>query len=276
MFYTIYKITNQINGKFYIGSHRTSDLNDNYMGSGKYLTYAQNKYGIENFTKEILFVFDNPEEMYDKEAEIVNEEFISEENTYNIKVGGFGGFDYINSTGKNLYGKNGQPDYGGQNLSNGWHRQKTEEEITKATNTLKEGYASGRLTPPFLGKKHTESTLATLRNHDRQVGSKNSQYGTIWINNGEKNAKQSALHPIREGWYLGKIKKVGVPIDDGYQKQNTVQSQYNDWHDLYVKVGFKEFVKQTGYAYSQANLVSLFKKYVPSFIPQNGKKRGTS
>lgn len=99
MFYTIYKITNQINGKFYIGSHRTSDLNDNYMGSGKYLTYAQNKYGIENFTKEILFVFDNPEEMYDKEAEIVNEEFLNNDDVYNLRKGGSGGFDFLIKSG---------------------------------------------------------------------------------------------------------------------------------------------------------------------------------
>ena len=33
-FYTIYKITNKTNGKFYIGLHETKDLLDGYMGSG--------------------------------------------------------------------------------------------------------------------------------------------------------------------------------------------------------------------------------------------------
>jgi hypothetical protein len=95
MHYTVYKVTNNINGMFYIGAHKTKDVNDDYMGSGKYLKRSQNKHGIGNFTKEILFTYDNPEEMYAKEAEIVNEEFIAEENTYNLKVGGSGGFDYV-------------------------------------------------------------------------------------------------------------------------------------------------------------------------------------
>lgn len=101
MFYTIYKITNLLDGKIYIGSHKTKKLDDAYMGSGKILMRAQKKYGMENFKKEILFVFDNPEEMYAKEAELVNEEFLVTENTYNLKVGGFGGWDYVNSDSNN-------------------------------------------------------------------------------------------------------------------------------------------------------------------------------
>ena len=38
-FYTVYKITNLINGKIYFGQHITKDLLDDYMGSGTDLKY---------------------------------------------------------------------------------------------------------------------------------------------------------------------------------------------------------------------------------------------
>jgi hypothetical protein len=91
MNYILYKITNLINNKIYIGMHRTYDINDGYMGSGKILKRAIKKNGIENFKKEILFIFDNEKEMSDKEAEIVNEDFCKKDDNYNIATGGSGG-----------------------------------------------------------------------------------------------------------------------------------------------------------------------------------------
>ena len=208
MFYLIYKVTNLINGKIYIGSHKTTDIDDTYMGSGKYLLHAQKKHGIENFKKEILFVFDNPEDMFDKEAELVNETFLSEENTYNLKLGGFGGFNYINSSGKNLYGNNGKPGYGGENLSKGWDREKSSEEFEKISNTLKEGFKSGRLTPSFLGRKHNADTIQKLKGHSRQQGEKNSQYGTCWVTHpifgNKKIGKQKLDNYIQLGYNSGR------------------------------------------------------------------------
>jgi len=102
MHYIIYKITNKINGKIYIGKHQTKDLNDGYMGSGKRLGLAIEKYGIENFEKKILFQFDNEADMNAKEAELITEEFVKEDTNYNLCPGGKGGWGYINSEGLNL------------------------------------------------------------------------------------------------------------------------------------------------------------------------------
>ena len=98
MFYTIYKTTNKINGKFYVGKHQTLKLNDNYLGSGKVLELAIKKYGKENFQKRIIFVFDTEEKMNQKEKEIVTEKFISSNFNYNCGVGGEGGAQFLNKT----------------------------------------------------------------------------------------------------------------------------------------------------------------------------------
>lgn len=216
MYYTIYKITNIINGKFYIGSHRTKNINDTYMGSGKLLKRAIEKYGIENFKKEILFVFDNAEEMYAKEKELVNVDFLSEENTYNLKIGGFGGWDYANKPGINI---THTKEFAVYRSSLG---------LEKRISTIKENYKNPIWTKnlkskisqskkkyfethdgPFKGKKHSPDTILKIikSSKNKGLGSKNSQYGTCWITNGKENKKikkEDLDYYIKTGYYKGR------------------------------------------------------------------------
>ena len=90
--YYVYKITNKVNHKIYIGCHQTFNLDDGYMGSGTYINRAYEKYGIENFDKEILQFYSNAKEMFEAEAKIVNREFINQDTNYNLAEGGHGGF----------------------------------------------------------------------------------------------------------------------------------------------------------------------------------------
>ncbi len=100
--YTVYKITNMLNLKFYIGVHKTKYPNDGYFGSGEGIKEAIKKYGKAAFQKEILFVFDNSEDAYIKESEIVTVDLVKSANCYNRHVGGFGkGIMVANALGLN-------------------------------------------------------------------------------------------------------------------------------------------------------------------------------
>lgn len=103
MKYIVYKTTCLVNLKYYIGVHQTEnpEIFDGYLGRGFYkqhswylkhpespLHYAIIKYGVNNFQREILFIYDDEDDAYNKEAEIVTEEFILREDNYNVCVGG--------------------------------------------------------------------------------------------------------------------------------------------------------------------------------------------
>lgn len=104
MNYIVYKTTNKINGKIYVGVHRTNpDIFDGYIGCGvshkdkkkknlKGFPVAVRKYGYENFVRETLFIYPDTEEgkrlAFKKEGEIVNEAFVKNPQTYNLVKGG--------------------------------------------------------------------------------------------------------------------------------------------------------------------------------------------
>jgi len=86
----IYKTTNLVNGKIYIG--QDSNNNPKYLGSGMLLHRAIKKYGIDNFKKEILEECYNKKELDEKEKYWIKSYDSTNENIgYNISEGGTGG-----------------------------------------------------------------------------------------------------------------------------------------------------------------------------------------
>jgi hypothetical protein len=88
VYFIIYETTNKVNNKTYRGCHETENLSDGYLGSGTYLKRAIRKYGKENFDRKILEYCENRKHMSEREKYWINEEFILNENNYNLKTGG--------------------------------------------------------------------------------------------------------------------------------------------------------------------------------------------
>lgn len=201
MFYIIYKTTNVINGKYYIGKHQTKNLNDGYFGSGKLLKRAIKKYGLENFHREILFICKDERHMNTFEKILVVPD---KEINYNLCFGGKGGFSYIN---KNVM----FADVRRQNLE----KSRTPEKIALATKhaseTMKRTHAQGKWKyDTFTGKKHSEETKLKMSNSlkGKGVGKNNSQYGTCWVTDGSENLKikkESLDKYLEQGYYKGRI-----------------------------------------------------------------------
>ena len=85
----VYKVTNNINGKIYVGQHKSRVLDESYWGSGVLIRRSQEKYGLENFTIEILEWCSSREDLDSKEIY-----WIKELNSTDPVVGyniGFGG-----------------------------------------------------------------------------------------------------------------------------------------------------------------------------------------
>lgn len=183
MFYTIYKTTNIINNKFYIGKHKTKDLNDGYLGSGKLLKRSIKKHGVNNFDKEILHLCKDEKHMNLLEKILVVPD---KETNYNLCEGGKGGWSYINSIGMNNLNKNWTDTKKKMSLS------ATGKKRPSVSKMLRDRHENGLIKyDTFTGKKHNENTKKkiSLIMKEKQKGTLNSQYNTCWITNGDVNKK---------------------------------------------------------------------------------------
>jgi hypothetical protein len=214
--YTVYKTVNLANGKFYIGVHKTNDPNDSYLGSGKHLRRAINKHGVENFKKEVLLETDVASVAYAKEAELVTKELVESASCYNLKLGGHGGFDFVNdnhlTSSKTL-----RMSY----MTKEQRLRGRQSQIAKFKNdaVYRERYSEKRrqcatkqqeFSGAFENRTHSEETKKKigLITSKAQSASGNSQCGTKWICHkvhGVKKIKSGDLKSwVNEGWIAGR------------------------------------------------------------------------
>jgi hypothetical protein len=205
-FHFIYKTTNLLNNKFYIGMHSTSNLKDGYLGSGKSLRYAIRKYGEKSFKIEIIEWCENREKLIQREKEIITEEYVNNVNCYNMKPGGAGGFNdqkhqFKCSQAAGLKHRE-------RMLNDSEYREK----LTKKTSESNaRGHKNGIRKSiqhyySWRGKKHNLETIEKIKlsKQGQGMGKKNSQFGSQWITNGEENKKIKSMEIIPSGWRLGR------------------------------------------------------------------------
>lgn len=151
--YCIYKITNLINGKTYIGQHKYKELDDYYMGSGKHLINAQKKYGIKNFKKEILIFNVAKKEHIDllEKTFIASErEKVGVENCYNITDGGGGGSGPMSEEHKMKISK----------ANKGKHQQPRSEETRKKMSKAQKGKHHSEAAKKKMSEAHKGKSIS--------------------------------------------------------------------------------------------------------------------
>jgi hypothetical protein len=164
--------------------HSTDDLEDGYIGSGKRLWYSIRKYGKENHKCEILEFLSSREELKNREAEIVNEELLSDSMCMNLKYGGEGGFLLTKEQFIKRNSKCGLKN--AEKIRNDPEHFQKFSESRKKTNKRVLPEQNRRLNPErnkriHFGKKRTDETKQKMS--DSKIGNQNGMFGKVWIFN---------------------------------------------------------------------------------------------
>ena len=178
IYYSVYSISNKINGNIYIGAHETDNINDGYLGSGVLIKRAIKKYGKENFTKKILHICETREEMYSLEAQ----EIQKQQPDYNIHPGGHGGWQYVNENKMHVCW---------WNTATEEHKNRIKSELSKkhsGENNPMYGTSRTGEENPMFGKKHSAETKA--KQSKAKLGKKHSE--EVKINRSKATKKRWA------------------------------------------------------------------------------------
>lgn len=240
--YVFYRTDNLINRKYYYGVHATDCLDDGYLGSGEILKKAIKKYSKENFIRTDLEFFDNMEDAYSKEAQVVTEELLKDPNCYNSKPGGLGGLKdtttilfqgkyqripvnflqyYLNLGAEHKSSRKGKP-------SPLKGRKQSEEHIKHRSEALKghRGYP-GKKKPDGFGNKIRQARLGAEGHTEGKV--------RMWKDGEQIFVKPSDISSKeQEGWIVTRGHR--FVFKEGEQPLFVSQTEIS----TYLKMGYKK------------------------------------
>ncbi len=215
--FTVYRTTNLVNGRFYLGVHKTSVLDDGYLGSGKLLKRAIAKHGEANFRKDVLFVFETDEEAFRKEFELV-EAAKADPLCYNLRQGGSGGFDWINKKPDQAWrvraGVRANQTIQKRCMQSVEYREATRARRIKHIRYVRSEADKERAkhlslmsAAAWRGQHHSPETLKLMSELKR--GSANKQFGKKWMYSpvlgiSKPFPKKEVEGKMQTGWLLGR------------------------------------------------------------------------
>ena len=183
----IYKTTH-ISGKYYIGRHSTENINDGYLGSGRWVKSIKDK---SNLSREILEYCDDDKELIEKETLLI-EQNISNPLCMNWNDKGVGWSSRFNPSKLNP-----------SRFAGDKNPMKNEEVRNKVSESIKKGYAQGRI-HPLLGKNHSQETIDKIKKSKK----------------GQKPSEEAIQKSIEA--------RLGKPQTD-YQKQKAREANEKTW-----------------------------------------------
>lgn len=210
----IYETTNLVNGKKYIGKHKRSQNNADpddswYLGSGKLLIYAIEKYGVENFSRRIICECDSEEELTSKELHYINVYNAAESEEY---------YNILDVPSPTFLGCHHTEDFK-EHMSSIMKGRYVSDETKKKISISRSGKSMSKdsrvlISRSLLGNKRRLGRLASDETRKKlsavRSGEKNPMYGRLGKDNpnyGRKNTKESIenMSAIRSEANTGKI-----------------------------------------------------------------------
>ncbi len=246
MTYIIYKTTNQINGKYYVGQHNTS-ANDGYLGSGIVLKQAIEKYGKENFLRETI-EFCTSANVNEREIYWIGSlDATNPKVGYNLDMGGCGSFrtrtqdfkNKISQINKNIGKWKGQnnPMFGikrcgkqNPNFGNKW----TEDQKQKISAIHK-----GKKISQEQKEKQRQSMLGKIKSEESKIKQSQSMIGKNIGKIRSKEFKENLSKKLKGRKYSEEHKQKISLAKQGYNNPSSkwiyVLSNRMDFYEYFSK-----------------------------------------